>query len=65
MIHPVQEAESMAADFDEAFNTLFDELEKMPKEHREKAFTMLSKTPWFNGESATDMGTSKQGFRNI
>jgi hypothetical protein len=37
----------LASDFDEAFNTLFDELDKMPREHRTKAFTMLSETPWF------------------
>jgi hypothetical protein len=40
--------EDLAADLDEAFNTLFDELHKLPKEHRTKAFDMLSKTPWFN-----------------
>jgi hypothetical protein len=63
--HPVEHAESMAAEFDEAFNTLFDELDKLPKEHRTKAFDMLSKTPWFNGEAATDMGEAKEGFRRI
>ena len=40
--------EDLAADLDEAFNTLFDELDKLPKEHRTKAFDMLSKNPWFN-----------------
>jgi hypothetical protein len=47
MIHPVEHAESIAAELEETFNTLFDELDKLPKEHREKAFTMLSNTPWF------------------
>jgi hypothetical protein len=64
-IDPVREAENLAADFDEAFNTLFDELDKLPKEHRTKAFDMLSKTPWFNGKPATDMGEAKEGFRRI
>ena len=32
-IDPVREAENLAADFDEAFNTLFDELDKLSKEH--------------------------------
>ena len=45
--------EDLAADLDEAFNTLFDELDKLPKEHRAKAFTMLSKTPWFNEAERT------------
>ena len=40
--------DDFAADLDEAFNTLFDELDKLPKEHRTKAFDMLSKNPWFN-----------------
>ena len=50
MIHPVQDAESIAAEFEQTFNTLFDELDKMPEEHRAKAFDMLSKTPWFKRE---------------
>jgi hypothetical protein len=52
-IDPVREAEDLAAEFDMAFETLFDELDKMPKEHRAKAFTMLSKTPWFNEAERT------------
>jgi hypothetical protein len=52
-IDPVREAEDLAAEFDMAFNTLFDELDKMPKEHRTKAFDMLSKTPWFNEAERT------------
>jgi hypothetical protein len=50
MIDPIQCAESIAAEFDEAFNTLFDELDKLPKEHRAKALDTLSQTPWFNRE---------------
>jgi hypothetical protein len=45
--------EDLAADLDEAFNTLFDELDKLPKEHRTKAFTMLSETPWFKNQEET------------
>ena len=48
------ENEDFATELDEAFNTLFDELEKMPKECRTKAFEMLSSTPWFNGEVIGD-----------
>ena len=56
MTNPLlQDAEDLAAEFDEAFNTLFDELEKLPKDHRAKAFDMLSKTPWFQRkEDETD-----------
>ena len=54
MIHPVQHAESMAAELEQTFNTLFDELDKLPEEHRKKAFTMLSNTPWF--KQAEDQG---------
>ena len=52
MIHPVQDAEAIAAEFEQTFNTLFDELDKLPIEHRKKAFTMLSNTPWFKREEA-------------
>jgi len=45
MINPVQDAEAIAAEFEQTFNTLFDELDKLPEEHRKKAFTMLSNTP--------------------
>lgn len=48
VIDPIQCAENLAAEFDEAFNTLFDELDKLPKEHRAKALDTLSQTPWFN-----------------
>jgi hypothetical protein len=65
MTHPVEDAESIAAELEETFNTLFDELDKLPKEHRAKAFDMLSKTPWFNVEAATDMGEAKDGFRRV
>ena len=54
MIHPVEYAESMAAELEQTFNTLFDELDKLPIEHRKKAFTMLSNTPWF--KRAEDKG---------
>ncbi len=47
MIHPVDQAESLAAELEQTFHTLFDELDKLPKEHRAKAFDMLSNTPWF------------------
>jgi hypothetical protein len=57
MIHPVQHAESLAAELEETFNTLFDELDKLPKEHRAKAFDMLSNTPWF--KQAEDQGNDR------
>ncbi len=47
MTHPVDQAESLAAELEQTFNTLFDELDKLPKEYRARAFDMLSKTPWF------------------
>jgi len=47
MIDPIRHTENLSAEFDEAFNTLFDELDKMPNEHRTRAFQTLSKTPWF------------------
>lgn len=54
MIDPVRDAEYLAVEYEQTFNTIFDELDKLPKEHRAKAFSALSKTLWFNGETVTE-----------
>jgi Asp-tRNA(Asn)/Glu-tRNA(Gln) amidotransferase C subunit len=41
------EAEQIAAEFERTLNGLFDQIDKLPPEHREKAFQVMANTPWF------------------